>query len=190
MAIDVDDTGIWVIDPNTNTVIVSARLAQVSATPAKHTYYRKSGLTMPVMVVRVPGLQERLGATRPLTIACRERRFSWNTRVPSEPPPASVVSGADWCTLVEKFGLAPYLAVRDQRRFIKAAMGLGAEGRSRSAPVVGPFQSWIPTIPRGESGSWSASSLTPGAALGRMSRPGTRWLPWRCPARCRPLHQG
>jgi hypothetical protein len=125
MAIDVDDTGIWVIDPNTNTVIVSARLAQVSATPAKHTYYRKSGLTMPVMVVRVPGLQERLGATRPLTIACRERRFSWNTRVPSEPPPAFVVSGADWCTLVEKFGLAPYLAVRDQRRFIKAADGFG-----------------------------------------------------------------
>jgi hypothetical protein len=113
MAIDVDDTSIRVIDPNTQTVIAAARLAQVSATPAKHTYYRKSGLTMPVMVVHVPGLQERLGATRPLTIACRERRFSWNTRVPSEPPPAFVVSGADWCTLVEKFGLAPYLTVRN-----------------------------------------------------------------------------
>ncbi len=28
-----------------------------------------------------------------------------------EPPPAFVVSGADWRTLVEKLGLAPYLAV-------------------------------------------------------------------------------
>jgi hypothetical protein len=66
---------------------------------------------MPVMVVRIPGLQERLQANRPLTISCRDTRFSWCTQVPSEPPPAFVVSGADWQTLVEKFGLAPYLAV-------------------------------------------------------------------------------
>ena len=111
LALDVDDNAVWVIDPATNTVIVSARLAQVSATPAIHTYAKKSGLTMPVMVVRIPGLQERLQANRPLTISCRDGRFSWGTQVPSEPAPAFVVSGADWRTLVEKFGLAAYLAV-------------------------------------------------------------------------------
>jgi len=111
LAIDVDDNAVWVIDPTTNTVLASARLAQVTATPAIHTYAKKSGLTMPVMVVRIPGLQERLQANRPLTISCRDTRFSWGTQVPSEPPPAFVVSGADWQTLVEKFGLTPYLAV-------------------------------------------------------------------------------
>jgi hypothetical protein len=115
LAIDVDDNAVCVIDPVTNTVLASARLAQVTATPAIHTYYRKSGMTMPVMVVRIPGLQERLQAHRPLTISCRDGRFSWATQVPSEPPPAFVVSGADWCTLVEKFGLAPYLAVRSDQ---------------------------------------------------------------------------
>ena len=119
LAIDVNDDAVWVIDPNSNTVITSARLAQVTATPAKHTYYKKSGLTAPVMVVRVPGLQERLGATRPLTITCRDGRFtgtrrsvSWRTEVHEEQP-AFVVSGADCLTLVENFGLAPYLVGRD-----------------------------------------------------------------------------
>jgi hypothetical protein len=89
----------------------SSRLAQVTAPPAIHTCYKKSGMTMPVMAVRIAGLQEPLHAHRPLTISCRDGRFSWATQVPSEPPPAFVVSGADWCTLVEKFGLASYLAV-------------------------------------------------------------------------------
>ncbi len=43
LAIDVDDNGVWVIDPATETVLAAARLAQVTATPAIHTYYRKSG---------------------------------------------------------------------------------------------------------------------------------------------------
>jgi hypothetical protein len=120
LAIDVNDNAVWVIDPNTNTVIASAPLAQVTATPAKHTYYKKSGFTAPVMVVHVPGLQERLGASRPLTITCRDARFtgtggsiSWCIEVHEEQP-AFVVSGADWLALVEKFGLAPYLQRRDE----------------------------------------------------------------------------
>lgn len=120
LAIDVNDDTVWVIDPGSNTVIASARLAQVTATPARHTYYKKSGLTAPVMVVHVPGLQERLGATRPLTITCRDARFtgsggwvSWRTKVHEEQP-AFVVSGADWLTLVRKFGLARYLEGGDQ----------------------------------------------------------------------------
>jgi hypothetical protein len=77
--------------------------------------------TSPVMVVRVPGLQ-------PLTIACGAygpdagrwkwtgvwvNRFSWRGAVPHEKPPAFYVSSlAEWLTLVEKFGLAPYLEDR------------------------------------------------------------------------------
>jgi 4-hydroxy-tetrahydrodipicolinate synthase len=47
----------WVIDPNTNALIASAWLAQVRATPANHTYRSEDNdWTMPVLVVRVPGL--------------------------------------------------------------------------------------------------------------------------------------
>ena len=72
----------------------------------------------PVLIVRVPGLA-------PLSIGCRDetdplgtwvwgsrqfpRRFSWSQSVPSERETDFVVSGADWRTLVEKFGLAPQM---------------------------------------------------------------------------------
>jgi hypothetical protein len=69
----------------------------------------KSLSTTPAMVVSVPRLQ-------PLTIGCRdslgglERRFSWRGKAPRvNEPPEYAVSGADWLTLVEKLGLAPYL---------------------------------------------------------------------------------
>jgi hypothetical protein len=99
------------------------RLAQVTATPAENrTYVFRAGTwTTPVLVVRVPGLQ-------PLSIGCPEprtrlasvsysaagvnRNVSRSSRrgeVYQENQPENVVSGADWLTLVEKFGLAPQL---------------------------------------------------------------------------------
>ena len=84
---------------------------------------RGIGRTMPVLIVRVPGLQ-------PLTIACGaygpdagrwtwsgtwKGRFSWRGDVPKEKPPAYYVSLAEWLTLIEKFGLAPYLDVQDKK---------------------------------------------------------------------------
>jgi hypothetical protein len=67
------------------------------------------------MVMSGPGLQ-------PLTIGCRdsvgglERRFSWRGNVPVQNERAAyVVSGADWLTLVEKFGLAPHLEQQRQQ---------------------------------------------------------------------------
>ena len=61
------------------------------------------------MRVSVPGMP-------PLTIGCRDTvsgldfRFSWPDDVPTEHASAEYeVSGTDWLTLVEKFGLAPYL---------------------------------------------------------------------------------
>lgn len=112
LAIDVDDDAVSVIDPNTNTLIASARLPQVTATPAEH-HMHKAGRLL-VLVVDVPGLQERIGANRPLTITCREGSFSWTCRVPEEDEPSFVVSAADWVTLVEKLGLGPYLGRRER----------------------------------------------------------------------------
>jgi hypothetical protein len=133
LAIDVGADGIRVIDPNSNALIASAGLGQVTATPETYRYQRRGLLfgppdqvasrvldqavaefasTAPGLVVCVPGLQ-------PLTIGCLDRagsagftrRFSWRGQVPQRvnEPADYAVSGADWLMLVEKFGLAPSL---------------------------------------------------------------------------------
>jgi hypothetical protein len=122
LALDLAGDQIRVIDPNANATVASAFLAQVTATPADNVV-RMSGswkvnYVEPVLVVSVPGMA-------PLTIGCRDetdpfgmwvwgsrqfpRRFSWSDSVPSERATDFVVSGADWVTLVKKFGLAPQL---------------------------------------------------------------------------------
>jgi len=66
--------------------------------------------------LRFPGMQ-------PLSVGCRdtvgglEQRFSWprDVRQRVNEPPDFEVSGADWLTLVEKFGLTPYLQRHDQQ---------------------------------------------------------------------------
>lgn len=128
LAIDVGPEAIWVVDPNTNTVIASAWPAQVSATPVVFrprlpfgtfiwggiaTYLVSRFYTTAVgMHVQVPGMQ-------PLTFSCRDsvsgldKRFSWHGNVPAARERADYeVTGADWLTLVEKFGLAQYLQTR------------------------------------------------------------------------------
>ena len=67
------------------------------------------------MRVSVPGMP-------PLTISCRDtvsgldHRFAWAGNVPTEHSRADYeVSGTDWLTLVEKFGLAPYLNDRGNK---------------------------------------------------------------------------
>jgi hypothetical protein len=125
LAIDVREDTIRVIDPTNNAVIASVSLAQVTATP---TMYRPSSRhwfptvghimsdalsnylsLQPCVVVSVPGMQ-------PLTIGGRDtvsgvnHRFWWRGDVPLQRErPDYAVSGADWLTLVDKFGLAPYL---------------------------------------------------------------------------------
>jgi hypothetical protein len=121
LAIDVGKDRISVLDPNTDALVASAPLAEVTATPANREYkYGSRRTTMPMLVVCVPGSQR-------LTVGCLEvvqgfvptlrsvssknaaYRFSWRGTVPPEKDPAYFVSGADWLTLVEKFGLAPQL---------------------------------------------------------------------------------
>jgi hypothetical protein len=63
--------------------------------------------------VRVPGLD-------PLRIGCRDAirmdsRFRWRADAPVDSGRAAyVVSGGDWLTLVDTFGLTPLLEKREQ----------------------------------------------------------------------------
>ncbi len=130
LAIEVGADTISVINPDTHAATASAPLAQVTAIPAN--YRRDPAMvlghrsrseqfptTIAVLVVRVPGAQS-------LSIGCPDGRgvigprvvyrsfslvyrFSWRSAVPKEKQPAYWLSGADWLTLVEKFGLAPQL---------------------------------------------------------------------------------
>jgi hypothetical protein len=131
LAIDVREEAIRVIDPQSNAVIASVSRAQVTATPtvyrptSRHWFWAghvashvvsdalNNYLSMqPCVVVSLPGME-------PLTIGGRDtvsgvnHRFSWRGDVPAQKErPAYAVSGADWLTLVEKLGLAPYLEDR------------------------------------------------------------------------------
>jgi hypothetical protein len=127
LAIDVGADGIVVADPNSNTLIASAPVAQVMATPETYQYGRgwsgygweqmmaKSLSETPVLVLGIPGAQ-------PLTIGCRdtigglEMRFSWprDVRQRNNDPPDFSCSGGDFLLLVEKFGLTPYLHRHDR----------------------------------------------------------------------------
>jgi hypothetical protein len=125
LAIDVGKEAIWVMDPNTNALVFSAWLGQVTATPAKREYRLYGATTAtPILDVCVPGLQR-------LTIGCIampdpfrhpgrlpfRHRYSWRGTVEhAENDPAYWVTGADWLTLVEKFGLAAQLEDRDAKR--------------------------------------------------------------------------
>jgi hypothetical protein len=127
LAIDVGKDGIWVIDPNSNALIASASLAQLTATPANYTYRGSldSGQdwTTPVLVVRgVPGLQPLV--IRVPTMSSDsfwdprpKPRFSWRGKQGrwTENPGYSV-GEAEWLTLVEKFGLAPYVERHGEQR--------------------------------------------------------------------------
>ncbi len=117
-AIDVGSDAIVVVNPETNARVASASLAQVTATPAEWTFRGQISTTMPVLVLRGPGVQ-------PLSIGCLDGigvqgprfsfnrrgqyRFLWRGEVPKEKEPAYWVSGADWLTLVEELGLTSQL---------------------------------------------------------------------------------
>ena len=130
LAVDIGKDGIQVWDGEA--VVASAGLAQASATPAKRKWnsYLRTTLTVPVLVVCVPGMQR-------LTIGCLEagtRRFSrgeftfaWRGSVPlEENDPKYWVTGADWLTLVEKFGLTPLLENKKAKRVKGYPWGSGA----------------------------------------------------------------
>jgi hypothetical protein len=112
---------IWVIEQDANALVASAPVAQVTATPSFYNPQSKAGHVVTsissghweysktaVLVLGVPGLP-------PLTIACpmspltSASRFEWHGEAPREKSPDYLVSGPDWLTLVETFGLTPRL---------------------------------------------------------------------------------
>jgi hypothetical protein len=121
LAIEVGAEAIWTVDPSSNAFIASVWRAEVTATPITFRRVLASGdgaitLIAPQIVVSGPSLA-------PLTIACVDGemsgirsvapRFSWRGDVPVVRDPADyAVWGADWLTLVETFGLAPYMEER------------------------------------------------------------------------------
>ena len=123
-AIDVGAEKISVFNCDTNARIASASLAQVTATPAEWTFSGRISSTLPVLVVRGPGVKK-------LSIGCLagigvqgprfslnprgQYRFLWRGEVPKEAEPAYWVSGADWLTLVEKLGLTSQLEDKARR---------------------------------------------------------------------------
>jgi hypothetical protein len=116
LALDVGKDAISVLDLTTNALSASASLAQVTATPAKYEApSSESSTSYPtaVMVVDVPDLQPlTIGSTTVAghsSLGLPPRRFSWRGKVRKAKRPAYLVMDADWLTLVEAFGLAPYL---------------------------------------------------------------------------------
>ena len=127
LAIDVGDDAIWVIEADTNAVIASASIAQVTATPTTYTGYssriseaiadiqwvidhweRPPRGGEPVLDVAVPGFQS-LTMACPRHVLSTDSWFEWRGEAPRANVPDYLVSGADWLTLVEKFGLAQEL---------------------------------------------------------------------------------
>jgi len=132
LAIDVAPDVIRVVDPSTGALIASVSPAHVTATPVtfrprqgRHWFFPGLGNVMsdvatdywstsPGMSVAVPGME-------PLTIGCRDSvsgldfRFSWPGGVPTVDARADYeVSGTDWLTLAEKFGLAAHLQTKGE----------------------------------------------------------------------------
>jgi hypothetical protein len=129
LAIDVGPGVVRIIDPITNTLIASTSPAHVTASPVvfrpmqRHHVIPNLGhaisdvatnywSTSPGMRLAIPGMQ-------PLTIGCRDSvsgldfRFAWPGDVPNEEARADYeVSGTDWLTLVEAFGLASHLETK------------------------------------------------------------------------------
>jgi hypothetical protein len=134
LAIDLTADEIRVSDPHSNTLITSARLAELTATPAEWRYrypwwYILPWFTDPLRAAIDSTVTRRLTTTtelilslpdtEDLAIACRDaagnsetnqRRFVWRGQVRRcKKPAAYAVSGADWLLLVEKVGLVGQL---------------------------------------------------------------------------------
>jgi hypothetical protein len=125
LAIDAGADAIRVIDPNTNALVASVSPGQVTATPV--TYDPSSWHWFPSVgnVIsnaatnywsKAVGMRVAIPGMAPLTIGCRDtvsgldKRFAWPADLPTEHGRADYeITGSDFLTLVERFGLAPYL---------------------------------------------------------------------------------
>ncbi|MFI5506254.1 hypothetical protein ACIA48_02210 [Mycobacterium sp. NPDC051804] len=129
VAIDIGANSIRVIDPNTQSLLASVSPRQVSAQPVVFRPVQRShwipSLTHAMSDAATnywstsPGMRIAIPGMTPLTIGCRDTamgldfRFAWPDGVPTEQARADYeVSGTDWLTLVETFGLSSHLQAR------------------------------------------------------------------------------
>lgn len=120
LLIDVGKDAIWVRDPNTNALIASDPLAQVTATPAEETTYSGEWpgtrtYTQPFLVLHVPGLKPLTIATTAMSGYPIQYRFSWRGTVGRAKKPDHFATEAEFLKLVGKFGLAPNLEDKARR---------------------------------------------------------------------------
>ncbi|MGE0214474.1 hypothetical protein [Mycolicibacterium sp.] len=125
-ALVVSPTRIQLIDPTTDTLLASVSPVHVSAQPVdfrppqqNHWFPSVGGIVSDAATnhwSRSPGLRVTIPGMAALTIGCRDTvmgldyRFSWPADVPVEQARADYeVSGTDWQTLVETFGLTQHL---------------------------------------------------------------------------------
>lgn len=103
VCIEVDADVIRLIDVKANSLIAWAALSQITVTPGEHTFRgRFASITWAVLDIRVPGLAS-------IVIANPEgKRYRWRRKVPDLGNPDFIISTADWCALVERFGLTQY----------------------------------------------------------------------------------
>jgi hypothetical protein len=133
LAIEVGAEVIRLIDPRTNALITSVSPSQVIARPVvfrpvqgHHWLFPTVGNVMSDVATDYwstsPGMRVIVPGMSPLTIGCRDSvsglnfRFSWTDDVPVEQERADYeVSGTDWLTLAEKFGLICSLETKGER---------------------------------------------------------------------------
>lgn len=119
LVIDVGNDGIRVSDANTNALVASAALAELTATPAKWTFpiSRFKSVTVPALKVGVPGLQPLIITTtpmearapRPFSPQVLRYRFSWGGTVDQVKRANYLITDAEFLALAGKFGLASNL---------------------------------------------------------------------------------
>ncbi|MBE1550683.1 hypothetical protein GGC64_004723 [Mycobacterium sp. OAS707] len=132
LAIEIGPDSIRVMDPYTHAVFASVLPAQVTAAPVTYRPVQNPLVTLAGVPVPTignvisdamfnhwstwPGMTVSIPGIAPLTISCRDsvsgldKRFSWPDDVPAEHGRADYeVSGADWLTFVQTFGLAERL---------------------------------------------------------------------------------
>ncbi|TDO18590.1 hypothetical protein EV580_1777 [Mycobacterium sp. BK086] len=111
LVLDIGDGGaITLSDSDTNELVASAAVAQVTATPAKYQYMRLESLngTQPLVILDIPELQPISIGARSLGSAWGDDmyRYRWRDRVPNEKRVTHELADADWLSLVTQFGLS------------------------------------------------------------------------------------
>jgi hypothetical protein len=126
LAIDVRDDAVSIVDPNTNAVVTSARLAQVTAAPETYSPSDRTAesastklYTQPQLLLEITGALKLRIAILPLGYSGwsgLQFRYAWRGKARARDggapalAPTHVVTDAQWFSLLAVFGLTPLVA--------------------------------------------------------------------------------